>query len=65
MQKASSRKARRAGTKPEGEHTANAQSQSSGSVSRARHARRKSLAAFIMTIPPGDPCDEQDFARIQ
>ena len=65
MQKTPSRKARHASAKPDGENTANEQPQSSGSASRARQIRRKSFAAFIMSIPPGDPSDEQDFARIQ
>lgn len=39
-----------------------------GTPSRKRPAqprRRKSLAAFLMTIPPGDAFDDLDFARVQ
>jgi len=64
MQKTPSRKAHHASAKPDGESTGNVQSQS-GSATKARQVRRKSLAAFIMSIPPGDPRDEQDFARVQ
>ncbi len=65
MQNTPSRKARHASTKPEADNAANARSKPTASASSARQTRRKSLAAFIMAIPPGDPCDERDFARIQ
>ncbi len=32
---------------------------------RPRPARRKSLAALLMAIPPGDPHDDRDFVRIR
>ncbi len=32
---------------------------------RVRATRRKSFAAFLMSIPAGDTFDAQDFARVQ
>jgi len=64
MQNTPSRKARHS-TKPEAENAAAARPKPTASASSARQTRRKSLAAFIMAIPPGDPSDERDFARIQ
>lgn len=32
---------------------------------RVRATRRKSFAAFLMSIPAGDTFDARDFARIQ
>lgn len=32
---------------------------------RVRATRRKSFAAFLMSIPAGDSFDAQDFARVQ
>lgn len=49
-----------------GDGTTDATAASSASAAgQAQPARRKSLAAFILLIPPGDASDDRDFARLQ
>ena len=42
-----------------------AQRPAPASSDRVRATRRKSFAAFLMSIPAGDTFDAQDFARVQ
>jgi len=52
-------------SQPHPDNTAMAHGAPAPGRKRIRAAKRPSFAAFLMSIPPADAFDEQDFARIQ